>query len=135
MHPHNHDSNRINRRQAMLALSAMSAGLTAPTWAQASGPVKFILPVSAGSGVDAIARAASNQLGLSLGAPVVIENQPGAGGVVGTQSLVKAAPDGQTLSLVSNNHVIYPAVVKSLPFDPIADRSGRFARLLRILSS
>lgn len=121
MHPHDHDSHTMTRRQAMLALSALSVGLAAPTWAHASGPVKFILPVSAGSGVDAIARAASSQLGLALGAPVVIENQPGAGGVVGTQALVRAAPDGQTLSLVSNNHVIYPAVVKSLPFDPILD--------------
>lgn len=112
---------RINRRQAAMALGALSLGLSWTGAAQANGPVKFILPVSAGSGVDTIARAVSNQLGAALGAPVVIENQPGAGGVVGTQALVKAAPDGQTLSLVSNNHVIYPAVIKSLPFDPIAD--------------
>lgn len=112
---------RINRRQAAMALGAMTLGFGWSSAAHANGPVKFILPVSAGSGVDAIARAASNQLGLALGAPVVIENQPGAGGVVGTQALVKAAPDGQTLSFVSNNHVIYPAVIKSLPFDPIAD--------------
>lgn len=112
---------RINRRQATMALGALSLGMGWTGAAWANGPVKFILPVSAGSGVDTIARAASNQLGVALGAPVVIENQPGAGGVVGTQALVKAAPDGQTLSLVSNNHVIYPAVIKSLTFDPIAD--------------
>jgi tripartite-type tricarboxylate transporter receptor subunit TctC len=111
----------FNRRQFTAALGAMSLGLGWSGSVRATGPVKFVLPVSAGSGVDAIARAASNQLGVALGAPVVIENQPGAGGVVGTQALVKAAPDGHTLSLVSNNHVIYPAVIKSLPFDPIAD--------------
>lgn len=111
----------INRRQAAMALGAMSLGLGWSGAVQASGPVKFILPVSAGSGVDAIARAAGNQLGIALGAPVVIENQPGAGGVVGTQTLVRATPDGMTLSLVSNNHVIYPAVIKALSFDPIAD--------------
>lgn len=112
---------QLNRRHIAMALGAMSLGLGWSGAARANGPVRFILPVSAGSGVDAIARAAGNQLGVALGAPVVIENQPGAGGVVGTQALVKAAPDGQTLSLVSNNHVIYPAVVKSLSFDPIAD--------------
>ncbi|AOF86295.1 tripartite tricarboxylate transporter receptor family protein [Hydrogenophaga sp. RAC07] len=111
----------INRRQIAMAMGAMSIGLGWSGASRANGPVRFILPVSAGSGVDAIARAAGNQLGVALGAPVVIENQPGAGGVVGTQALVKAAPDGQTLSLVSNNHVIYPAVIKSLSFDPIAD--------------
>ena len=71
--------------------------------------------------MDAITRAASNQLGKALGQSVVVDNQPGAGGVVGTQNLVKAAPDGQTLGMVSNNHVIYPSVLKSLPFDPVAD--------------
>lgn len=112
---------RLNRRQVAMALGTTSLGLGWSGSAQASSPVRFILPVSAGSGVDAIARAASNRLGLALGSPFVIENQPGAGGVVGTQALVKAAPDGQTLSLVSNNHVIFPALIKSLSFDPIAD--------------
>ena len=70
---------------------------------------------------DTITRAAQPALSKSFGAPVVIENQPGAGGIVGTQALVKAAPDGSTLSIVSNNHVIYPSVYKSVPFDPVAD--------------
>jgi tripartite-type tricarboxylate transporter receptor subunit TctC len=83
--------------------------------------VRFILPVGAGSGVDTIVRAAGAALGKTLGHPVVIENQPGAGGIVGTSALVKSMPDGMTLSVVSNNHVIYPSVYKSLPFDPIND--------------
>jgi tripartite-type tricarboxylate transporter receptor subunit TctC len=77
--------------------------------------------VGAGSGVDGITRAASNALGKALGTSIVIDNQPGAGGVVGTNALTKSAPDGSTLSIVSNNHVIYPSVLKSLPFDPIKD--------------
>src|SRR5437899_5056476 len=84
-------------------------------------PVKFILPVATASGVDTITRAAQPALSKALAAPVVIENQPGAGGIVGTQALVKSSPDGTTLSIVSNNHVIYPSVYKSVPFDPIAD--------------
>ena len=115
--------NALNtRRQALLFLAGLAlAGSPVLARAQSDKPVRFILPVSAGSGVDAITRAASNQLGKALGQSVVVDNQPGAGGVVGTQNLVKAAPDGQTLGMVSNNHVIYPSVLKSLPFDPVAD--------------
>jgi tripartite-type tricarboxylate transporter receptor subunit TctC len=89
--------------------------------AQSDKPVKFILPVSAGSGVDGIARAAGPQLSKALQQTIVFDNQPGAGGVVGTHMMTRAVPDGGTLSLVSNNHVIYPSVLKSVPFDPIAD--------------
>jgi tripartite-type tricarboxylate transporter receptor subunit TctC len=90
-------------------------------WRRPDKPIRFILPVGAGSGVDTITRAAAPALGKALGQPVVIENQPGAGGIVGTSAMVKSAPDGITLSVVSNNHVIYPSVLKSLPFDPIND--------------
>jgi tripartite-type tricarboxylate transporter receptor subunit TctC len=110
----------LNRRTTVATLLS---SLLSPVigWAQSDKPVKFILPLSAGSGVDGIARAASNAIGKALGQTVVIENQPGAGGVVGTAAMIKSAPDGLTLSMVSNNHVIYPAVLKTLPFDPVAD--------------
>lgn len=103
-------------------VSATALALASPSvFAQSDKVVKFILPVSAGSGVDGIVRAASTQLAKALGQSVVIENQPGAGGVVGTAAMIKSAPDGLTLSMVSNNHVIYPSVLKSVPFDPVAD--------------
>ncbi|MFM2274957.1 MAG: hypothetical protein RL211_829 [Pseudomonadota bacterium] len=110
----------FTRRQT---LAGLAATLTAPlsAWAQSDKVVKFILPVSAGSGVDGIARAAQTALAKALGQGVVIENQPGAGGVVGTSAMIKSAPDGLTLSMVSNNHVIYPSVLKSVPFDPVTD--------------
>jgi tripartite-type tricarboxylate transporter receptor subunit TctC len=111
-------STPLQRRQLLAALG--SASLLPQALAQGS-VTKLILPVSAGSGVDGIVRAASNQLGRALGGTVVVENQPGAGGIVGTQNLIKAAPDGSTLSFVSNNHVIYPSVTKNLSFDPVAD--------------
>jgi tripartite-type tricarboxylate transporter receptor subunit TctC len=105
-----------------LFITAAAATLAAPyALAQSDKPVKFILPVSAGSGVDGITRAASNAISKALGQTVVIENQPGAGGVVGTSNMIKSAPDGLTLSMVSNNHVIYPSVLKSVPFDPVND--------------
>ncbi len=118
---------KANRRQTLRGLGALLLGSTfistplAVLAQTADRAVRFILPVSAGSGVDTIVRAASVALGKALGHPVVIENQPGAGGIVGTSALVKSAPDGMTLSVVSNNHVVYPSVYKSLPFDPVAD--------------
>jgi tripartite-type tricarboxylate transporter receptor subunit TctC len=112
----------FSRRTVLAAsMAAMAAGLL-PLGANAqSGTVKFILPNATGSGVDAITRAAQPALGKALNASVVVENQPGAGGVVGLQALARSAPDGNTLSVVSNNVVIFPSVLKSLPFDMPGD--------------
>ncbi|MCJ0763866.1 Bug family tripartite tricarboxylate transporter substrate binding protein [Variovorax terrae] len=113
----------LTRRHALGALAAAGVlgGLPRLARAQGERAVRFILPVAAGSGVDTIMRASSQALGQALGQTVVLDNQPGAGGVVGTQALVKSPPDGLTLSVVSNNHVIYPSVLKSVPFDPVGD--------------
>lgn len=126
-HSKPHHIKPASKRQALQRLGALLLGgafAGTPLRLLAQGgdkAVRFVLPVGAGSGVDTIVRAASVALGKALGHPVVIENQPGAGGIVGTSTLVKSAPDGMTLSVVSNNHVIYPSVYKSLPFDPIND--------------
>lgn len=112
----------LTRRSVLGYGAAALAGAAMPAFSQgADKPVRLILPISAGSGVDAIARAASIALGKAFGQPVVIENLPGAGGITGASAIVKAAPDGSTLGLVSNNHVINPAVFKKMPFDAIND--------------
>jgi tripartite-type tricarboxylate transporter receptor subunit TctC len=112
----------LSRRMALSALAGAAAIALVPRMAQAqAGTVKFILPNATGSGVDAITRAAQPALAKALGANVVVENQPGAGGVVGLQALARSAPDGSTLSVVSNNVVIFPSVLKSLPFDMPGD--------------
>lgn len=108
-------STTFTRRQALAALAAMA---TAPAWGQQSDKaIRFVLPNATGSGVDAITRSAQPALAKALGQPVVVENQPGAGGVVGLQTIARAAPDGLTLGIVSNNVVIFPSVLKSIPFD------------------
>lgn len=100
----------------LLAVLAAGAAL-----AQQDRPVRFVLPNAAGSGVDAITRAAQPAFAKALNAPVVVENQTGAAGVIGLQTLARSAPDGHTLSVVSNNVVILPSVLKSLPFDMPGD--------------
>jgi tripartite-type tricarboxylate transporter receptor subunit TctC len=85
-------------------------------------PLRAVLPVGPGSGVDTIVRSMGPSLTRALGGqPIVIENFPGAGGITGTQVIVKAAPDGQTIGVISNNHVINPSVYKTMPYDSLKD--------------
>jgi len=102
-------------------LAGLAAGLAVPAFAQSDRPVRFVLPNATGSGVDAITRAAQQALAKALGHPVIVDNQPGAGGILGLQTLTRAAPDGLTLGIVSNNVVIFPSVMKSMPFDMPGD--------------
>ncbi|MDN8613689.1 tripartite tricarboxylate transporter substrate binding protein [Variovorax ginsengisoli] len=114
---------KIQRRQlTAVVAAALALGATA-SFAQASDkPLRMVLPVGAGSGVDTIMRAATPSLTKALGGQaVVIENLPGAGGITGTGVVVRAAADGQTLGVVSNNHVVNPSVFKKMPFDAIND--------------
>ncbi len=112
---------RTNRRRVLAGLAGLGTATALPAWAQADKPVRFILPNATGSGVDAITRAAQAALGKALGHPVIVENQPGAGGIVGLQALTRAPADGMTLGVVSNNVVIFPSVLKSMPFDMPGD--------------
>ena len=105
-------------RRTVIALAA-GALLAAAVQAQSSGPIRVILPIS---GVDTIMPAAQNDLSKALGGqPVVIENLPGAGGITGTTAIVKAAPDGNTIGVISNNHAVNPSVFKKIPYDSLKD--------------
>ena len=109
-------------RRTLITVAASCLFASAPAWAQSGAPLRVILPVGAGSGVDTIVRAAQNALSKALGGQsVVIENLPGAGGITGTSALVKAAPDGNTVAFISNNHAVNPSVFKTLPYDSLAD--------------
>jgi tripartite-type tricarboxylate transporter receptor subunit TctC len=113
---------RAHNRSRRLLVAGATALLALPSLAQVGDKsVRFILPNATGSGVDAITRAAQSALAKALGFAVVVDNQPGAGGIVGLQALAKAAPDGMTLSVVSNNVVIFPSVYKTIPFDMPGD--------------
>jgi tripartite-type tricarboxylate transporter receptor subunit TctC len=113
---------KTQTRRDLLTLG-VAALCTGRAFAQQSGDrtVKFVLPNATGSGVDAITRAAQPALAKALGHQVIVDNQPGAGGIVGLQALARSAPDGFTLSVVSNNVVIFPSVFKTIPFDMPGD--------------
>ena len=115
---------QISQRRRLL-MSALVAGLGAgfkPLARAADRPLRVILPVSAGSGVDTIMRAAAPSLSKALdGQAVVLENLPGAGGITGTLQVVRGPLDGSTIGVVSNNHVVNPAVYKKMLFDALND--------------
>ncbi|MDB5742590.1 MAG: hypothetical protein JWR68_905 [Polaromonas sp.] len=112
----------LTRRSALVWAANAGALASLPAWAQSDRVLRVILPVGAGSGVDTIVRAALPSLTKALGGQgVVVENLPGAGGITGASTLTKAAPDGLTIGVVSNNHVINPSVYKKIPYDTLAD--------------
>ena len=113
----------LARRTLLTLAAAALCGTAGRAGAQStSTPLRVVLPVGAGSGVDTIMRSAQVALSKALGGqPVVIENLPGAGGINGTQAVVKAAPDGNTVGVVSNNHAVNPSVFKKMPYDGITD--------------
>lgn len=112
----------IRRRDAVVTALACLAGSAA--WGQGTGDtsaVRIIVPFGATTGTDTIARLIANKLIIAWSRPVHVENIPGAGGVVGTQVLQRAAPDGRTIGIVPSTHVVNAALYSKLPYDPIND--------------
>jgi len=84
-------------------------------------PITLIVPWSPGGGSDLIGRLVAKELESVLKQTIVVDNKPGAAGIIGTGIVAKAQPDGYTLLLVDSPHVINGSVVKNLPFDPVKD--------------
>src|SRR6185295_16725131 len=84
-------------------------------------PIRLLLPFPAGGAVDIVARAVTAKMAEDLGKPFVIENKAGAGGIIATDSVAKAQPDGYTLLLTTPNHTINAALQPSLPYDTEKD--------------
>ncbi|MFM9992049.1 MAG: tripartite tricarboxylate transporter substrate binding protein [Burkholderiaceae bacterium] len=83
-------------------------------------PIRLIVPFAPGGGTDILARSLGQLLGSSLGQQVIVDNRPGAGGVLGADLTAKSAPDGYTIMMVSSSYSVNPALYK-LSFDPIKD--------------
>jgi tripartite-type tricarboxylate transporter receptor subunit TctC len=114
--------NSGRRNLIMLLISAVmlsAAAHAADTFP--SRPIRLIVPYPPGGGTDIVGRLLSEKLSMSLGQPIVIDNRGGAGGVLGTETVAKATPDGYTLLLVPTSHVINPSIYAKLPYDTIKD--------------
>jgi tripartite-type tricarboxylate transporter receptor subunit TctC len=107
-----------------LALAALAAAALAFTDAAAQNPVRpirLIVPAPPGGSTDLLGRVIGAKLGDALGQQVVIDNRGGAGGIVGTDMLTKAPPDGHTLAVIYTPHTVLPHMQKQLPYDALAD--------------
>jgi tripartite-type tricarboxylate transporter receptor subunit TctC len=108
---------------ALCALFAIAAGHS-PALAQAypTKPVKIIVPFAAGASTDALARVIANELQQSLGGSFIVENKPGANGVIAAEAVARSAADGYTLFLTTNtSQAANPSLYKKLPYDPLKD--------------
>ncbi len=111
------------KRRHFLATGAAGALLPALAQAQSfpSKPIRIIVPFGAGGIADLTARAVANKLGEGLHQSVIIDNKPGAGGVVAGEAVAKSEPDGHTLLLMSNGTAVSAGLFKTLPFDAQKD--------------
>ncbi len=100
----------------VLCFSAMSCMAAYP-----DRPIRFIVPSSAGSGPDVIARIFAHRLSAVLGQQIVVDNRSGANSIIGSEIVARAAPDGYTLLITSGSHTINPHVYRKLPYDTLKD--------------
>lgn len=104
-------------------LSSILSALPAAANDYPNRPIRWIVPFSPGGATDIVARLVGQKLTEAWGQPVIVENKPGAGGIVGTNVVATAAPDGYTIGGVSLNFTIYPVLYKDVPFDIFKDIS------------
>ena len=110
----------ITRRPILLATAALPAFARAqPSFP--SRPLRIVVPNAPGGAADLTARSVGQAMSATLGQPVVLENKPGAGGVVAGETVARAEPDGHTMLLVSSGTAVSAALFRSLPFDTLRD--------------
>lgn len=111
----------LQRRQIVQWLGTGVLGVSPVLSAQPSRPIRIVVPFGAGGVADLTARAVAQKLSENTGQPVVIDNRPGAGGVVAGELVARAEPDGHTLLLMSNATAVSAGLFKSLPYNTRRD--------------
>ncbi|HYH40854.1 MAG TPA: tripartite tricarboxylate transporter substrate binding protein [Burkholderiales bacterium] len=114
---------------ALLCLAGAAHGAEAQNY-PAARPIRLVSPFAPGGSTDTVGRLLAPRLAERLGQNVIVENRPGAGGMIGTSHVVKATPDGHTLLFISGAFTAHSAVTKNLPYDPVRD----FAWITMVLS-
>jgi tripartite-type tricarboxylate transporter receptor subunit TctC len=112
-------------KRILTALAAVlfgGAGLAQGAWPAKT--IHIIVPFTAGSVTDIVARTVGDAMSKSLGQPVVIDNRPGAGGTIGAALVARSDPDGYTVLVHSSGHALNPAIYPNLPYDTLKDLTG-----------
>ncbi len=110
------------KRYLLLSALCFSGAVLAQTYP--SKPIKFIVPFTAGSVTDIVARTVGDAMGKSMGQPIVIENKPGAGGTIAAAQVARSEPDGYTLLVHSSGHALNPALYPNPGYDTLKDLTG-----------
>jgi tripartite-type tricarboxylate transporter receptor subunit TctC len=105
----------FTRLGALVAVAAFAT--TAALAAYPEKPIRLVVPFAPGGGTDAIARTLGVGMSQDLGKPVIVENKPGAGTIIGTDSVAKSAPDGYSVLVATFAHAVNPSYMAKLPFD------------------
>ncbi len=108
-------------RLRLLLLVALGAPLIVQAQAYPAKPIRLVVPYAPGGASDTFARPVAQKLSEALGQPVVVDNRPGAGSIIGTDIVAKAAPDGYTLLITFSSHYLLPFFSKSVSFDTVKD--------------
>lgn len=111
----------MSAKALLFGLAALLPLAQAAAQSYPARPVRVVVPLTPASGADIAGRIVARQLQETWKQTVVIDNRPGAGGQIGTQIVVRAAPDGHTLLVQSSSHAVNPAIYKSLPYDSRKD--------------
>jgi tripartite-type tricarboxylate transporter receptor subunit TctC len=113
------------RSGIQICFALLCFAFACPASAQPGGKVmRIVVPFAAGGAREVLARTFHSELGAALGATAIIDNRPGAGGAIGTASVAKAAPDGQTLIFAASSHNVTALLGANPPYDPIKDFAG-----------
>jgi tripartite-type tricarboxylate transporter receptor subunit TctC len=112
----------MKRLLAAIALAVSCTGAQAQAYP--AKPVRMIVPFAPGGATDVIARIVAGRLQDAFGQTVLVDNRPGAGNVLGTDVVAKAAPDGYTLGVVVTSHLVNPSLRSDLPYDTLRDFAG-----------
>src|ERR1700712_2053317 len=102
---------------ALAAALLLATGLSAPAQDYPQQTIKFIISFGPGGGADIIGRILAESMQRKLGRPVIIENKPGAGGILGNDVVAKAAPDGYTLGIMTAGQIVAAVTKKNMPYD------------------
>lgn len=116
-------SRSISRASMILGALLSLLGIAAPAEAEVypNKPIHLISPFAAGVSTDVLARALAQKLTEYLGQPVIVENRPGANGIIGASYVAKSAPDGYTFLITTGSHTANPHVSKDVPYDALKD--------------
>jgi len=111
-------------KRLLIAAAAVLVAATSAAQTYPSKTIKIVVPFTAGSATDIMARVVGEKLQAAWGQPVVVENRPGAGGTLGATQVAKGEADGHTLLVVSTGHVVNPVLYGNLQYDTLGDFSG-----------